>query len=281
MSASPANLVENQNTQAVGFDQAAEPGVANAVEISNVTVAYRSYKERPTTLKETVIGAIKHRKFRYYETFNALSNVTFNIPKGQVFGIIGSNGAGKSTLLKVIAGVLPPTRGTVKVNGSVDSLIQLGAGFDAELNAIENIYLSGALHKKPRAEIKRRIPEILEFAELEDFATTPIKYYSSGMFARLGFAVAADRNPDVLLVDEVLGVGDERFRKKCEKVFESFLASGNTIVIVSHSLGNLSSMADQIGLLSRGEFTYIGDPATAIERYRAQDYKTRLTQNNS
>ena len=280
MSASPANVLEKPDSQFDdGSGAAAAAETKYAVEIENVTVAYRSYKERPTTLKETVIGAIKHRKFRYYETFNALSNVSFQVPKGEVFGVIGSNGAGKSTLLKVIAGVLPPTTGSVKVHGSIDSLIQLGAGFDAELNAIENIYLSGALHKKPREEIKERIPQILEFAELEEFATTPIKYYSSGMFARLGFAVAADRNPDVLLVDEVLGVGDERFRKKCDKVFERFLASGNTIVIVSHALGNLSKMADQIGLLSRGEFAFIGEPEKAIERYRAEDYKTRLTQN--
>lgn len=269
MNASPADALDSP--------PAAEK-TEYAVEIENVTVAYRSYKERPTTLKESVIRAVKQRRFRYYETFNALSNVSFKVPRGQVFGIIGSNGAGKSTLLKVIAGVLPPSSGRVSVNGTIDSLIQLGAGFDSELNAIENIYLSGALHKKPREEIKRRIPQILEFAELEEFATTPIKYYSSGMYARLGFAVAADRNPDVLLVDEVLGVGDERFRKKCEKVFERFLKSGNTIIIVSHALGNLSKMANQIGLLSRGEFAYIGDPETAIERYRAADYKTRLSQ---
>ncbi len=247
-----------------------------AIEVSHVTVAYRSYKERPSTLKESIINAVRKGKFRYYSTFDALSDVSFSVPRGSVFGIIGSNGAGKSTLLRVLAGVLPPTTGWVKVHGSVDSLIQLGAGFDAELNAIENIYLYGSLHQRSREEIKERVPRIIEFAELQDFATTPIKYYSSGMFARLGFSVAVDQNPDILILDEILAVGDERFHAKCKKVFENHLASGRTIVIVSHSLDMIERFAHVIGLLSRGRLVFLGDPKTAIAKYRDETYLTAL-----
>jgi len=155
-----------------------------AVEVKDVVVAFRSYKERPSSFKEGVMQFVKTGKFNNFSTFNALDKVSFEVPKGTVFGIIGSNGAGKSTLLKAIAGVIPPTSGSIKVNGKIDSFIQLGAGFDGELNAIENIYLNCTLHKMTRAQIKKRIPHILEFAELEKFSKTPIKYYSSGMSAR-------------------------------------------------------------------------------------------------
>ena len=195
----------------------------SAIEVSNVTVAYRSYKERPTTLKENIFSIVKHGKFSHYSTFNALSNVNLKVKKGQILGIIGSNGAGKSTFLRVLAGILKPTAGSVKIDGSIDSLIQLGAGFDPELNAIENIYLNGSLHLKSNAELKKKVPDILKFAELEDFATTPIRYYSSGMYARLGFSVAIDRNPDILIIDEILSVGDERFHKKCLRVFNRYI----------------------------------------------------------
>ncbi|OVE79636.1 hypothetical protein BVY02_02700 [bacterium J17] len=248
-----------------------------AVEVCDVTVAYRSYKERPTTLKESLIKAAKERRLRHYSTFNALEGVSFNVRRGEVFAIIGSNGAGKSTLLRVIAGVLPPTAGHVTVNGTVDSLIQLGAGFDPELNAIENIYLNGSLHRKTKEQIKSRVPKILEFAELEEFATTPIKYYSSGMYARLGFSVAVDRDPDILVVDEVLGVGDERFQNKCRKIFDNLLAQRKTIIIVSHSLSMVENTAHRVGLISRGKMVYLGDPVSAIEKYRDEQYQTALS----
>lgn len=256
--------------------QATEIDAGLAVEVQNITVAYRSYKERPGTLKESLINAIKKGKLRYYSTFNALDNVSLKLEKGKVFGIIGSNGAGKSTLLRAIAGVLPPSQGRVITNGSIASLIQLGAGFDIELNAIENIYLYGSLHQRSKEEIKETVPRILEFAELSEFATTPIKYYSSGMFARLGFGVAIDWDPDILLVDEILGVGDERFQAKCRKVFERFLASGKTIVLVSHSMGMVEETADCVGLLSKGKLIYYGDPKTAVAKYRDEHYQTAL-----
>lgn len=247
-----------------------------AVEIENVTVAYRSYKERPTTLKESLINLLKKGQFRYYSTFNALDGVSFKVKKGRVLGIIGSNGAGKSTLLRAIAGVLPPSTGSVKRVGTLDSLIQLGAGFDADLNAIENILLNGSLHQQSAAEIKERIPGILEFAELQEFATTPIKYYSSGMYARLGFAVAIDRNPDILVVDEVLAVGDERFQAKCKGVFQRIIDSGKTIIIVSHGMSLLEGIADEVGLLSKGKLIFLGDPKEAIAMYRDAKYETAL-----
>jgi ABC-2 type transport system ATP-binding protein/lipopolysaccharide transport system ATP-binding protein len=247
-----------------------------AVDVDNITISFRAYKERPTTLKESFLRFLKTGKVKYYDTFNALTNVSFQVKRGEVFGIIGSNGAGKSTLLRTIAGVLPPREGSVEVNGKVDSLIQLGAGFDAELNAIENIYLNGSLHKLSRSFIKSRVPEILKFAELEDFATTPIKYYSSGMSARLGFAVAVDREPDILIVDEVLAVGDERFKIKCDKVFQRLLDQKKTIIIVSHSLSQMQEMADKILLLSKGHVVFLGDPKEAIKNYRDDSYQTAL-----
>ncbi len=248
-----------------------------AIKASNVTVAYRSYKERPSSAKEWFIRLINGQGLRHYSTFNALSDVSFEIPKGKVFGIIGSNGSGKSTLLKVLASVLKPTTGQLEVNGSVASLIELGVGFDPELNAIENIYLNGSLHKKSRAYLRDRVESILEFSDLHEFASTPIKYYSSGMAARLGFAVAIDIDPEILLVDEILAVGDERFQLKCQEVFKRFLASGKTIVLVSHDLNMLESTADEVALLSRGELIFLGDPTTALHLYRDENYKTALS----
>jgi ABC-type polysaccharide/polyol phosphate transport system ATPase subunit len=247
-----------------------------AFELAGVTVSYRSYKERPTSLKETIIQIIRDRKWQHYSLFDALSRVDLQIPRGSVFGIIGSNGSGKSTLLKVLSGVLRPTNGTVVRNGSIASLIELGAGFDPELNAIENLYLHGSLHRKSRAEIRDRVDHILSFAELTDFAYTPVKYYSSGMFARLGFSAAVDIDPDILLVDEILGVGDERFQEKCQGVFQRFISSGKTIVIVSHSMELVAGLCPTTAVMSRGSVAYCGPTAEAIEMYRDPSYIPRL-----
>lgn len=248
-----------------------------AISVRDVSVNFRSYEERPTTLKESLLSFLQTGSFSNYSTFNALKNISFDVPKGSVFGIIGSNGAGKSTTLKVLSGVLPPTSGEVILRGSLDSLIQLGAGFDTELNAIENIYLNGSLHGFSRDEIKEKIPKILEFAELKDFATTPIKYYSSGMYARLGFSVAIDRDPDILIVDEILAVGDQRFQEKSKKVFDRFLENKKTIIMVSHNLKMLEEISDQIALLSKGELVFVGEPSRAIELYEAKEYKSALS----
>ncbi|MCC6952815.1 MAG: ABC transporter ATP-binding protein [Deltaproteobacteria bacterium] len=250
-----------------------------AIELRNVTVAYRSYKERPTTLKESIIRSVRTRSLRHFSTFNALSDVSFQIPRGSVTGIIGSNGSGKSTLLKVLAGVLRPSKGFVNVNGSIGSLIELGIGFDPEMNAVENILLNGSLHRRTSEEMRTRIPNILAFSELEEFSTTPIKYYSSGMLARLGFATAIDIDPDVLLVDEVLGVGDERFQNRCHEVFRRFFESEKTIVMVSHDLEMLQKKTQRIILVSRGHIVFDGDPETAVRMYRDNSYETALRKN--
>lgn len=247
-----------------------------AIDVKNVTVAYRSYKERPTSLKESIIRLAKQGVLKHYSTFNALQDVSFQMPRGMVLGIIGSNGSGKSTLLKVLSRVLRPRRGSVTLQGTVGSLIELGVGFDQEMNAIENIYLNGSLHRRSSAVMKERLPHILEFAELDEFATTPIKYYSSGMLARLGFAVAIDIQPDILLVDEVLGVGDERFQQKCQGVFQGLFDSDKTVVLVSHDLKMLAEKTHRIILLSRGQIVYSGDPETAIAMYRDKSYETAL-----
>jgi ABC-2 type transport system ATP-binding protein len=248
-----------------------------ALTLKEVTVKYRSYKERPTSLKESIIRFVRHGTFRHYSTFDALSKINLTIPKGHIIGIIGSNGSGKSTLLKVLAGVLLPTAGVVERSGSIASLIELGAGFDPELNAIENLYLHGSLYRKSKAAIKARISHILNFAELEEFAFTPVKYYSSGMFARLGFSAAIDIDPDILLVDEILAVGDERFKDKCDTVFRTFIESGKTIVMVSHNMDMLVRTTDTIVVLSRGEVIFSGDPKEAVNIYRDPNYQTRLT----
>jgi ABC-2 type transport system ATP-binding protein/lipopolysaccharide transport system ATP-binding protein len=243
-----------------------------AVEINDVTVAYRAYIRRPTSLKETIISTLKGKKEPTFSSFDALSQVSMKIAKGSVFALIGSNGCGKSTLLKVIAGVLKPTKGCVKLSGDIASLIELGAGFDPDLTAIENIYLNGSLHKKTRAEMQGRIQHILDFSELHEFAFTPIKYYSSGMYARLAFSVAVDVNPKILLVDEILGVGDERFQEKCKKVFDELINKGKTIVLVTHNMDYIMEKANQVALLKKGKLVYFGEPKRAAEIYRSSDY---------
>jgi teichoic acid transport system ATP-binding protein len=251
-----------------------DPNVA--ISVRDLEVAFRSYDKRPASLKETLIRVVKERKWTYHSEFCALKGISFEVQRGEVFAIIGSNGAGKTTLLRSLVGAITPKSGELAVAGSMDSLIQLGAGFDPDLNAIENIFLNGSLYGYSKAHMKDRVEKILEFAELQDFAHTPIRYYSSGMSARLGFSVAIDRDPDILVVDEVLGVGDSRFQAKCDKVFEAFLAQKKTIVMVSHAIESVRKMATRCLLLSAGTVRYIGDVNEAISIYESDDYATRL-----
>ncbi len=270
----PAHQMSDEQANPLDPSTPHEP----AAEVENVSVYYRSYQQRPTSLKETLIRRFKHGNFASFSSFAALSQVNFQVDKGSVVGIIGSNGCGKSTLLKVLAQVLIPTRGKVTMHGKVASLIELGAGFDPELNAVENIYLNGSLHKRTKRELKGRVEQIIEFADLGDFQLTPIKYYSSGMYARLGFSVAIDINPDILLVDEVLAVGDERFQAKCNDFFHRFIQSGRTLIIASHDLSMIGRLAQNVLLLSKGKLIFYGPPGEAIEIYRNQDYVTALTE---
>lgn len=244
-----------------------------AIILKDVTVRYRSYTEKSGTLKESCLRLLRGRRSAAYESFNALAGASLSVSQGAVLALIGSNGSGKSTLLKVIAQVLKPSSGSVAVNGSVASLIELGVAFDPELDAIENIYLHGTLHKKTAATIEKRVEAILDFAELHPYAHRPIRYYSSGMIARLGFSCAIDVDPDILLLDEILGVGDERFMAKCAKVFEDFIHRGKTLVLVSHDLKMIERFATDAALLSAGRIIYNGDPTTAIQRYRDDTYQ--------
>lgn len=249
-----------------------------AIDVRNISVNYRAYTNRPTSLKEAVVRYVKTGQMRYYSQFKALSDISFTVNRGQTLGVIGSNGAGKSTLLRVLASVLPPSSGTVTTNGSVDSLIQLGAGFDMELTAYENIFLFGSLRGRSKKELVGSVDRILEFAELKEFASTPMKYFSAGMSARLGFSCAIETHPDILLVDEVLAVGDERFTKKCRGFFDDFRRSNGTTVIISHSVEQLAKEVDQMLVLSRGEIVFLGEPSEAVKVYRDPSYRTRLAQ---
>ncbi len=190
------------------------------------------------------------------------------ISKGEVFGVIGHNGAGKSTLLKLVARVLPPSSGRIEVQGNVSPLLELGAGFHPELSGRENIFLNGALLGFSRKEIEEKFENIVEFSGLSGFIDAPMRTYSSGMWARLGFAVATDTRPDILLVDEILAVGDEAFQRKCYDRLDNFRDQGTTTLLVAHNMDTIKSMCHRVAWLDHGNLKYIGDPDTAIELYR-------------
>ena len=202
------------------------------ININQVTMKFNLMEERVDTLKEYVVKLLK-RKLLYNE-FISLDHVTFSIQKGDVVGIVGLNGAGKSTLLKILAGVLKPTSGFISVKGSIAPLIEVGAGFDPELTARENIYLNGAILGYSRKFIDSKFDEIIEFAELERFVNVPVKNFSSGMYTRLGFSIATIVNPEILIVDEVLSVGDFKFQEKSKKRIERLMSGGTTVILVSH-----------------------------------------------
>src|SRR3990170_169735 len=212
--------------------------LAIAVRVSDVTKVYQRYAHRKQfrTLKSALLKGNLIGELRPDETFSALSGVTFNVWEGSTFAVIGRNGSGKSSLLKVLAGITKPTSGQVEVTGRVSALIELGAGFHPEISGRENVFINGIMLGLTKREVTRRFDEIVGFAELEDFIDAPVKTYSSGMYMRLGFAVAINVDPDVLLVDEVLAVGDEAFTHKCLDRFADLRRRGKTIVLVTHSL---------------------------------------------
>jgi ABC-2 type transport system ATP-binding protein/lipopolysaccharide transport system ATP-binding protein len=236
------------------------------IQLKEVSVEYRIPTEKIGTFKEYMIrlvqGKIKHR------SFFALKNINMEILKGEVFGVIGHNGAGKSTLLKLVARVIPPSNGRIEVRGNVSPLLELGAGFHPELSGRENIFLNGALLGFSRKDIEEKFENIVEFSGLTGFIDAPMRTYSSGMWARLGFAVATDSRPEILLVDEILAVGDEAFQRKCYDRIDHFQTQGTTILLVAHDMGKIKSMCKRVAWLDHGELKYIGDPDTAIELYR-------------
>jgi len=237
-----------------------------AVSFEDVSKRFVLRHERAYTVLESMIGLVKPAR-RSTEEFWALRAVSFEIPDGETFGVIGPNGAGKSTVLKLMARILEPTSGEVTVRGRISPLLELGAGFHPELTGRENVYLNAALFGVSQAEAQDRYDEIVEFSELKDFIDAPLKHYSSGMYMRLGFAVAANIIPDILLVDEVLAVGDEAFQRKCLRKIEEFRREGRTIVFVSHDLDTVRRICHRALWLDQGLVQAVGSTDSVIDSY--------------
>jgi ABC-type polysaccharide/polyol phosphate transport system ATPase subunit len=236
------------------------------IQIRNAGVSFRMYREKITTLKEALVQRFRH--LRTAEMFWALRHVTLAIQPGEAIAFVGHNGSGKSTLLKTVAGVLQPSEGEVTTVGRISPMIELGAGFDAELTGRDNIYLNGALLGFSRKQMEAKFDRIVAFAELDDFIDMPVKNYSSGMYARLGFAIAQDVEPEILIIDEVLSVGDERFQAKCTARIRDFRSAGVTFCFVSHSLETAAKLCPRAAVLHHGRLAFDGPVEPAWERYR-------------
>ncbi len=234
-----------------------------AITVDRVSKRFRLYHERNQTLK----SALLQRKRASYEEFWALRGVGFEVPEGTTLGLIGENGSGKSTLLKCMARILRPDDGRIDIRGKVSALLELGAGFHPELSGRENVYLNASILGLSRKEVDRKVDEIIDFAGLARFIDTPVKNYSSGMYVRLGFSVAVSVEPDVLLVDEVLSVGDEQFQDRCRDKFTELKGQGRTIVVVSHALGTVRTLCDTAAWLQGGALHELGPSAAVIDRY--------------
>lgn len=248
------NREQNAAADAVGF----------AISVENVCKVYKLY-DKPKDRMFEALGLTKKKK--YTEHF-ALSNVSFNVKQGECVGIIGTNGSGKSTILKIITGVLNPTSGNVKVNGRISALLELGAGFNQEYSGMENIYLNGTMNGFTEQEIEARMQDILDFADIGDYVYQPVKTYSSGMFVRLAFSVAINIDPEILIVDEALSVGDVFFQAKCYHKFEEFKKMGKTIIIVSHDLSSIAKYCDRVILLNQGIKLGEGLPKEMIDDFK-------------
>lgn len=240
-------------------------GQEPVIRFENVAVLYRVPRERVSGIKEYAVRMLQRRMS--YDEFWALQDISFQVGRGEVFGVIGRNGAGKSTMLKVMARVLHPTRGRVVMRGKVAPLLELGAGFHPELTGRENVYLNSALLGFPRKQVNEMFPAILDFAEIGDFINAPLRTYSTGMVARLGFSVATCTRPDILLVDEVLSVGDSRFQEKCLERINSFQGLGTTTVIVSHSMQTIQNFCNRALWLNQGRAGAIGDVSEVVRSY--------------
>ena len=243
----------------------------NAIEVTRASKVYRRYNRRRqfATLKSALLGGSLLADLRPDETFAALQDVSFAVAPGRTLGVIGRNGSGKSTLLKLVAGITKPTVGDVRVRGRISALIELGAGFHPEISGRENVFINGIMLGLSKRDVARRFDEIVEFAELQDFIDAPVKTYSSGMYMRLGFAVAIHVDPDVLLVDEVLAVGDEGFTHKCLDKFAEFKRRGKTILLVTHALGLVQRFCDEALWLDGGRMKALGDPTRVVDAYIA------------
>lgn len=253
-----------------------------AIRIKNVTKTYKLFKRnRDRVMDAFGIGGKKYREHK------ALNDLSFDVNQGETVGIIGTNGAGKSTILKIITGVLNPTEGEVEVNGRISALLELGAGFNQEYTGVENVYLNGTMMGYSKEEIDAKLDDILEFADIGDFVYQPVKTYSSGMFVRLAFAVAINIDPEILVVDEALSVGDVFFQNKCYKKFEDFKKEGKTILFVSHDLSSISKYCDRVVLLNHGEKMAEGSSKEMVNLYKkiiagtTSDVKKALNDNST
>ena len=241
--------------------------MANAVEVKNVTMEFNMSKEKVDSIKEYFIKLVKREL--HFEQFLALKDVSVTIEQGDVFGIVGLNGSGKSTLLKVISGIHKPTKGTVKTVGTISPMIELGAGFDMDLTARENIFLNGSVLGYSKQMMEEKFDEILEFSELQPFVDVAVKNYSSGMVARLAFAIATITKPDILIVDEILAVGDFLFQQKCEKRIREMMDRGTTVIIVSHTIEQIERLCKHVLWLEHGNMKMLGDTKTVCDAYKA------------
>ena len=238
----------------------------NAVELRNIEMHFNMSKEKLESLKEYFLKLVKRQL--YFEDFVALDNISFDIKKGDVFGIVGLNGSGKSTTLKVISGILKPTKGTVETCGTIAPLIELGAGFDMELTARENIYLNGSVLGYSKKFMDEKFDEIVDFSEMREFLDVPMKNYSSGMVARIGFAIATVTTPDILIVDEILAVGDFLFQQKCEERINQMMNDDTTVIIVSHSIEQIERLCKHCVWLEKGKIKMIGDAMDVCNAYK-------------
>lgn len=235
------------------------------IKVTDATVRFNMASERIDNLKEYFVKLVKRELM--FQEFLAVQNVSFEVKRGEAWGLVGTNGSGKSTLLKLICGILKPYRGSVDVRGNIAPLIELGAGFDGELTATENIYLNGAVLGYSKEFMESHFDEIVEFAELKDFMDMPIKNYSSGMSARLGFAVATIVRPEILIIDEVLAVGDYAFQEKCQERMHQMLEGGTTLLYVSHSIETVKGMCDHALWLKRGQMVMKGNADDVCDAY--------------
>ena len=235
-----------------------------AINVCDVTKIYRLYDKPIDRLKESI--SLTHKK--YHKEFFALDKISFSVEKGSTVGIIGTNGSGKSTILKIITGVLNPTTGSVEVDGNNSALLELGAGFNMDYTGIENIYMNGTMMGFSREQMEAKLPEILEFADIGDFVHQPVKTYSSGMFVRLAFALAINVEPEILIVDEALSVGDVFFQAKCYRRMEEIRKTGTTILMVTHDMGSVIKYCDKVILLNKGEFLAEGPAGEMVDLYK-------------
>ena len=236
------------------------------IRFDRVSLWRRTQEEFSYDIKQTIFSIVSG-KYRLPAKKLVIDDIDLIVKSGEKIGIIGGNGAGKSTLLKLVSGILEPTVGKVRVNGNIAPLIELGAGFDEKISVLDNIIMYGVLLGFSRQEMQKRTPMILDFAELDDYALVPVKGLSSGMVARLGFAIATDVQPDILILDEVLSVGDQSFKNKCQHRIDKFLNGETTVLVVSHDLGFIRSSCDKVIWLERGRIKFIGSGPATVDRY--------------